>query len=144
MADRAGAWQLRHVQNGTHMSFWDVFWLIVSAFVFISYLMVLFNILGDLFRDRELKGGWKAVWVICLLILPLLTALVYLIARGAGMAKRATQAAKDADDAMRSYIRSASGGGTSPAEQIATAKQLLEAGTITQSEFDSLKAKALA
>lgn len=124
------------------MSFWEVFWLIVSAFVFVAYLMVLFNVVVDLFRDTELSGWWKAVWVAFLLFVPALTALVYLIARGNGMAQRSELAVRRAKADTDAYIRAVAT--TSPADQIATAKGLLDSGTITQAEFDALKARALA
>lgn len=124
------------------MDFWDVFWLIVWSFFFISYLFVLFNILVDLFRDHDLSGIAKAVWVLALLVLPALTALAYLIVRGKGMAVRGQRAAREAEEATDSYIRSVAS--TSPAEQIESAKRLLDAGTITPAEFDVLKGKALA
>jgi putative oligomerization/nucleic acid binding protein len=123
------------------MSFWDVFWLIVWSFLFIAYLMVLFNVLIDLFRDHELSGWVKAVWVFFLVVFPAITALVYLIARGQGMAQRSDRAVRQAKSETDAYIRSVST--SSPAEQIATAKQLLDQGTITEAEFDQLKTKAL-
>ncbi len=123
------------------MSFWDVFWLIVWSFLFVAYLMVLFNVLVDLFRDHELSGWAKAVWVLFLLVFPALTALVYLIVRGEGMAQRSDRAVRQAKSDTEAYIRSVST--TSPADQIATAKQLLDQGAITEAEFDHLKSKAL-
>jgi type VI protein secretion system component VasK len=124
------------------MGFWDVFWLIVWSFLFITFLMVLFHVLIDLFRDHELSGWAKAAWVLFLLIFPALAALVYLIARGSGMARRSESASRQAKSDTDAYIRSVAA--TSPAEQIATAKQLLDQETITQEEFDRLKVKALA
>lgn len=126
------------------MDFWNYFWLLVWWFFFIVYLIILFQIIADLFRDRELSGWWKALWVIGLVVFPFLTALVYIIARGNGMAERhfaATRAAKAEAD---SYIREVATGGQSPADQISTAKALLDAGTISPEEFNTLKAKALA
>jgi Phospholipase_D-nuclease N-terminal len=125
-------------------SFWDFFWFIISFFLLMAYLMVLFQIIGDLFRDRSVSGGMKAVWVFFLIFLPILTSLVYLIARGQGMTERNVQAARAAQSDAESYIRSVSAGAGSPADEIARAKALLDAGSITQPEFDSLKAKALA
>ena len=125
------------------MSFWDIIWFIIVSFAFVAYLMVLFNILTDLFRDRDVSGWLKAVWVICLIIFPFLTALVYLIARGRGMAERQSAAWGSARAAQDEYIKSVAGS-SSPTDQIAQAQQLLTAGTITQAEFDTLKAKALA
>lgn len=112
------------------------------AVVFISYLFALFAIITDLFRDHTLSGWWKAVWALFLIFLPFVTALVYLIARGEGMATRSQAAGRDAEEAAASYIRKTAG--TSPAAEIAAATELLTAGSITQNEFDALKAKALA
>jgi Phospholipase_D-nuclease N-terminal len=125
------------------MSFWDVIWFIIVTFAFVAYLMVLFHIITDIFRDKSLAGWAKALWVICLVFFPLLTALVYLIARGKGMAERQAAAWGSAKAAQDEYIKSVAGS-SSPAEQIDKAQQLLTAGTITQTEFDTLKAKALA
>jgi type VI protein secretion system component VasK len=125
------------------VSFWDFFWLLVWLFFFVCYLMVLFQIIADLFRDRDLSGWWKALWVIFLIIFPFLTAVVYLIARGRGMAERQAGEMRRAQIASDQYIQSVAGR-TSPAEQIATAKSLLDSGAISQEEFEKLKAKALA
>ncbi len=120
---------------------WDFIWMFFTIFVFFAWLMALFSIIGDLFRDRALSGWAKAVWLLFLIFVPFLTALVYLIARGSGMAERAASQAKAQKNAADDYIRSVSGGA---AGEIAQAKALLDAGTITQAEFDALKAKALA
>jgi len=121
---------------------WDYFWWIVGIFLFFAYIMVLFQIFTDLFRDRELSGGWKAVWIVFLIILPVVTGLVYLIARGRGMSQRQLAAVSDAKAQTDAYIKQTAA--TSPADQISTAKALLDAGTISQEEFDRLKARALA
>jgi type VI protein secretion system component VasK len=125
-------------------SFWDFFWLLVWTFVFVAYLMVLFQIIGDLFRDRDLSGWWKALWIIFLIIFPFLAAFIYLIARGRGMAERQAGEVRKAQVATDQYIKSVASQGSSPADQIASAKSLLDSGAITQAEFDQLKAKALA
>jgi hypothetical protein len=122
-------------------NFWDVMWLILSTFVFVAYLMILFQIVADLFRDSELGGGSKAVWLIALVFLPMLTALLYVLVRGTGMAKRQRAALERSKSEAEDYIRQVAG--KSPAEQIADAKALLDAGTINQEEFAKLKAKAL-
>ena len=123
-------------------NFWDLVWLIVSSFIFISYLLILFQIVVDLFRDDKLGGFAKAVWIVGLIFLPVLTALIYIIARGGGMAERQVAAVQRAKSDTDAYIRHVAG--KSPAEQIADAKALLDAGTITQDEYTKLKAKALA
>ncbi|HET9647051.1 MAG TPA: SHOCT domain-containing protein [Microlunatus sp.] len=124
-------------------NFWDFFWLLVWSFFFVAYLIVLFQIISDLFRDKDLGGGWKALWVIGLLIFPFLVALIYLIARGKGMGERQAAAVQSAQAATDQYIKSVAGK-TNPTDQIASAKALLDSGTISQAEFDQLKAKALA
>jgi len=123
-------------------NFWDIFMLMVSTFVFVAYLVVLFHIVVDLFRDSELGGGAKALWIIGLILIPLLTSLIYILVRGNGMAARQRAAVKSAKDETDTYIRNVAG--KSPAEQIADAKTLLDAGTINTDEFARLKAKALA
>ena len=125
-------------------SFWDVIWWFLWAFVFIAYLMALFAIIGDLFRDQKLSGWWKAVWVIFLIFVPFITALIYLIARGNGMAERSQREAKQYQAATDAYIRQTAGSAASPSDEIAKAKALLDAGTISQQEYDQLKTKALA
>jgi predicted ferric reductase len=125
------------------MNFGDFFWLLIWSFFFVFYLMILFHILGDLFRDKDLSGWWKAVWIIALIVFPFLTALIYLIARGKGMAERQAGEIQEAQAATDSYIQQVASQGN-PANQIATAKGLLDDGTITQAEFDRLKASALA
>ena len=123
-------------------NFWDVVVLMVSTFVFIAYLIILFHVVVDLFRDSEMGGGAKAVWLIGLIFLPVLTSLIYVVARGPGMAERQRAALRRAKSETDAYIRDVAG--KSPAEQIADAKALLDAGTITGDEYARLKAKALA
>lgn len=124
------------------MSFWDVVWFIFISFVFVAYLMVLFSILSDLFRDRDTSGWVKAVWVVCLIFFPFITALVYLIARGKGMTERSMRSAEQAKAQQDAYIRDVAAKAT-PADQIAQARAMLDAGTITQTEYERLKEKAL-
>lgn len=125
------------------MDFWGFLWLMIWGFFFIMYLMILFQIILDVFRDKSMNGGVKALWLIALLFVPLITALIYVIVRGKGMTEREVAAAQQSRAATEDYIRSVSGS-TDPAAQIANAKALLDAGTITQAEFDQIKAKALA
>jgi ABC-type multidrug transport system fused ATPase/permease subunit len=123
-------------------NFWDVVWLMISTFFFIAYLFILFQVVVDLFRDTELGGGYKVLWMIGLVFVPVLTAAIYIIARGDGMARRQRATAEQAKSATDAYIRGVAG--KSPADQIADAKALLDAGTINQEEFARLKVKALA
>lgn len=121
---------------------WDAIWWFVTAFVFIAYLMALFTIIIDLFRDRKLNGFAKALWFIFLIFLPFLTTVVYLIVRGRGIGERASAQQEESRKAAEGYIRSVSA--TGAAEEIATAKSLLDSGTITAAEFEKIKARALA
>lgn len=119
---------------------WDAIWWFFTIFVFVAYLIALFSIISDLFRDRELSGAYKAIWLLFLVFIPFLTALVYLIFRGRGMGDRAERQAREAKAAADDYIRTVAGG---PASEIAQAKQLLDSGTISEAEFQSLKQSAL-
>ncbi len=121
----------------------DTLWTLVYIFFMIIFFMIFFMVIMDLFSDHTLGGGAKAVWIIFLILFPPITVLVYLIARGKSMGERRQKQMEAAQQAQKAYIQSAVGS-VSPADQIASAKALLDAGTITQAEFDSLKAKALA
>ena len=125
------------------MGFGQVLWSLLIIFFMVMFFMVFFMVVMDLFADKGLGGGKKAVWIIFLLIFPRITVLVYLIARGNSMAERRQAQMQAADEAQKAYIQNAVGS-VSPADQIASAKALLDAGTISQEEFDQLKAKALA
>ena len=123
-------------------NFWDLFQLIVSVFFFVAYLIIMFHIIGDLFRNHEMRGAVKALWFVSLIFLPLLTAVIYIITQGKDMAERQVNAIEKAKSETEAYIKHVAG--KSPAEQIADAKALLDTGTITAEEFAQLKAKALA
>ena len=125
-------------------SFWDFFWFILSFFLLMAYLMVLFQIVGDLFRDRDTSGVMKAVWIFFLIVLPILTSLVYLIVRGRDMTERNVAAVRSAQSEQEAYIRKVSGGAPSATDEIARAKALLDSGAISDEEFGQLKSKALA
>jgi hypothetical protein len=125
------------------MTFWDVVWFILISFAFVAYLMMLFSILTDLFRDRDTSGVAKAIWLVALLFLPFLSALVYVIVRGRGMAERSASTYQAAQRQQEAYIKEVAGS-AAPADQIARARAMLDEGTISQAEFDTLKAKALA
>ena len=118
---------------------------LLEFFLFFAWFMCLFWIFGDIFRSKDLGGGGKTVWVLFVILVPWLGILVYLIARGKGMHERQLEQMKDVQQAQNEYIKSVAGGSsTNAADQIASAKGLLDSGTITQAEFDKLKAKALA
>jgi hypothetical protein len=112
-------------------------------FLWILWFWLLFTVFADLFRRHDISGWAKAGWTVFVIILPFLGIFVYLIAEGKGMGERNVKQAQQARSEMDSYVRSVAAT-TDPAAQIASAKQLLDTGTITQAEFDQLKAKALA
>jgi hypothetical protein len=124
------------------MSFWDIVWFIFISFALVAYLMVMFAIITDLFRDESASGWAKAIWIVALIFLPILTSLVYLISRGRGMTERSARTAEQMKRDQEAYIREVASRAT-PAEQIAQARSMLEAGTITQADYDRLKEKAL-
>jgi hypothetical protein len=114
-------------------------------FIFFAWFMCLWWIFGDLFRSRDLGGFAKTIWVLFIIVLPFLGILVYLIARGHGMTERTIESQKELQRQQAEYIRSVAGSsaGSSAADQIASAKSLLDTGAITPAEFDQMKAKAL-
>ena len=118
----------------------EALWTVFVIFFLVIFLMILFSIFGDLFRDHEMGGGAKALWVLALILFTPLAALIYLIVRGGGMAKRAQAAQAEAQQQFDDYVKQTAGGS---AAEIAKAKELLDAGTISQEEFDSIKSKAL-
>jgi hypothetical protein len=126
-------------------SLWD---LMISMFWFmllVAWIWLLISILGDIFRDRELGGGAKAMWVVFLVFLPWLGALIYLIARGNSMNERTRQAMADAEKRQRAYIQEVSGGSTaSVADQIRDLSALKESGHLTDAEYEAAKSKILA
>jgi ABC-type multidrug transport system fused ATPase/permease subunit len=119
-----------------------LFWTIIVVFMFTAWLMVLFSIFGDLFRDHETSGVAKALWIIFLFIAPFLGVLIYLIARGHGMTERALKQQQAQEAQFKQYVQSTAGEGD-PTTQIAKGKELLDSGAISQEEFDAIKKKAL-
>jgi NADH:ubiquinone oxidoreductase subunit 6 (subunit J) len=113
---------------------------VLTIFIFVAWIMVLFTIIADLFRDHELSGWWKAVWIFFLIFVPFLTALIYLIARGAGMRERSLADQQEAQAQFSAYVRDTAGGSASELEKLSALK---DKGDISQEEFDRAKAKLL-
>ena len=122
-------------------SFWDIFWWFFFVYAFIAFLWALFAVIGDLFRDDDLSGWWKAIWIVFLVFVPLLSVLAYVIARGKGMAERSMERARANREATDAYIRSVAT--ASPSEEISKATALRDSGTISADEFERIKSKAL-
>ena len=123
------------------MEFGEFLWSLLVIFFMIMYFMILFSVVIDLFRNHQMGGFAKALWIIFLIFIPLISLLIYVIVYGKSMAQRQQAAVIDAQQEQDAYIKQVAG--TSPAEQIAQAQQLLNSGAISQDEFDKLKAKAL-
>ena len=121
--------------------FMDVLWSMMIFFLFVIWIWILITVFADIFRRRDIGGGMKAVWIIFVILLPYLGVFIYLIAEGHHMAERNAAQMNTARAQQDEYIKSVAG--SSPADQIAQAKSLLDSGAITQAEFDGLKAKAL-
>ena len=121
--------------------FLDVFWTMIIFFFWVIWIWIVVTVLIDIFRRNDIGGFAKALWVVFVVILPWLGVLIYLIAQHDGMRERSIKQAQDQKQQFDAYVRDAAGGS---ADQIAKAKELLDSGAITQAEFDSLKAKALA
>ncbi len=118
-----------------------VFLTMLWFFLFVIWIWILITIIADLFRRHDFGGWAKAAWLIFLIVIPYLGVLVYLIAYHKGMAERNIKQVQDQQSQFDSYVKSVAGG---PATEIANAQALLDKGSITQAEFDALKAKALA
>jgi preprotein translocase subunit YajC len=123
--------------------FLDVLWSMLVFFVWIAWFLLLFHVIGDVFRRRDISGGKKTAWLIFLLFVPFLGVFVYLIANSDDMARRSIEQAEASRAQMDDYVRTTAGSGGAAAE-IEKAKGLLDSGAITQAEFDAIKSKALA
>ena len=123
--------------------FFGVLWSMLVFFVWVACFMLLFRIVGDIFRRRDIGGGSKTLWLIFVLFLPFLGVFVYLIANNDEMAKRDLERHQAAQAQFNDYVQQAAGSG-GPAAEIDKAKKLLDSGAINESEFAAIKAKALA
>jgi hypothetical protein len=121
--------------------FLDVFWSIIIFFFWVIWIWIVITVLIDIFRRDDIGGWAKAAWTVFVIILPWLGVLIYLIVEHDGMRDRNIQQAQAQKQEFDTYVRQATGGS---ADEIAKAKQLLDAGTITQEEFNTIKARALA
>lgn len=119
------------------------FWSMFMLFIWIAWIMLVFRIIIDIFRDRDLGGAGKALWVLFVAFLPFLGVLVYLISRGNGMAQRELDQAVAQKEAFEEYVRSTAGGGGT-ADELAKLADLKAQGVISEDEFAAQKAKLLA
>jgi hypothetical protein len=123
--------------------FLDIFFTMILFFCWVIWIWLLIVIISDVFRRRDISGWAKAAWIVFLIVLPFLGALTYIIVQGDGMTTRRTESAQAAQAQFDDYVKSVATP-DAPATQIQRAKELLDSGTITAAEYESLKAKALA
>jgi hypothetical protein len=124
------------------ISFGELLLLVVEIFLFVVWIWILFTIITDIFRDHEMSGWAKGLWILFLVFIPYLTGLIYLIARGSGMRDRAIKAQTDAKAHFDEYVREQAH--ASPADELHKLNDLREKGALSQEEFDQAKAKLLA
>ena len=124
--------------------FLDILWSMIIFFVWVVWIWMMVIILTDVFRRRDLSGWGKAGWAVFLIVLPFLGAFVYLIAEGKNMADRRAEEVRGQQAQFDDYVKTVAADGGGAAAEIEKAKQLLDSGAITQTEFDQLKTKALA
>jgi Short C-terminal domain/Phospholipase_D-nuclease N-terminal len=124
--------------------FLEVFWTILVFFAFVVWLWLLFSVFADLFRRDDISGWVKVIWIVFIVVLPFIGVFAYLIVEHAGMTKRSLERQRAVQSQMDDYVRSVAGQGNgSPASEIARAKQLLDSGAISESEFEQIKRRAL-
>ena len=124
-------------------TFLDVMWTMLVFFAWVIWFWLLITVFSDLFRRHDIGGGSKVLWIIFVIILPYLGVLIYLLVEHQGMADRSQKQMEQAQAQFDQHVQAVAAQ-TDPAEQIAKAKTLLDAGTISQTEFDQIKQKALA
>jgi hypothetical protein len=128
--------------DATSYPFLNILWTTLIFFAWVIFIWIAITVLIDVFRRHDISGWGKAAWVIFVVILPWIGVLVYLIANHDGMAERRMKEAQASQAQFDQYVRTTAGTGGA-ASEIEKAKQLLDSGTISQAEFDAIKAKAL-
>ncbi len=123
--------------------FLEVFWTMLIFFAFFIWIWLLVVVFSDVFRRHDASGWVKVAWIVFIIILPYLGVFVYLIAEHTGMTERSVKQQKAVQAEMDEYVRSVAGQGD-PTAQITKAEELLQRGSITQTEFDQIKQRALA
>ena len=127
----------------TSYPFFDILWTTLIFFAWVIFIWIVIVALMDIFRRHDLSGWGKAAWIVFIVIIPWIGVLAYLIVNHDGMNERRTKEARQSQAQFDDYVRKTAGSGGA-ASEIGQAKQLLDNGTITQAEFDAIKAKALA
>lgn len=143
-------WEGREEEDGTSVlgtsyPLLNIFWTMLEVFAFIIWIFILFNIIFDIFRSHDLGGVGKALWFLFVLFLPLIGVLAYLIVRGSSMHVRRAEEAREQQDAFAQYVRETAGGagGGNTADELSKLADLKAKGVLSESEFESQKAKLL-
>jgi hypothetical protein len=123
------------------VTFGEILLIVFEMFLFVVWIWILFTIISDLFRNHDMSGWLKGVWIILLIFIPYITALIYLIVYGNDMRERTLRAQAEAKHAADDYIRSAAQ--TSPADELHKLHELVEKGALTDAEYEKAKAKLL-
>jgi hypothetical protein len=123
------------------VTFGEILLIVFEMFLFVVWIWILFTIITDLFRNHDMSGWLKGVWIILLIFIPYITALVYLIVYGNDMRERTLRAQAEAKHQADDYIRAAAR--TSPADELHKLHELVEKGALTEAEYDKAKAKLL-
>ena len=123
--------------------FLNIFWTMIIFFTWVCWILLVFRVFADIFRQHDMSGWAKAAWIVFVIVVPFLGVLIYLIAKGKDMAHRDVQQARAQQEEFDGYVKSVAAS-SGPAAEIDKAKRLLDDGTIDQSEYEALKAKALA
>ena len=123
-------------------SVWNAIWVVIVCYLFITILMMMFSVIVDIFRDKELSGWGKAAWLFFLAVFTLLALLAYVIVRGKGMAERSVQEQQAAKESFDTYVRDVAGGGA--ASELEKASTLHASGKLSDAEYEALKSKILA
>ena len=121
-----------------------VFWSMMIFFLWVAWIVLVFRVIMDIFRNHDMGGFAKALWLLFVIVVPWFGVLIYLLANGADMTKRAMQDQQDAQDQYAQYIRQTAGSGISSADELTKLASLRDSGAITDDEFAAQKAKLLA
>ena len=123
-----------------------IFWSMLWFFVWITWLMLLFRVIGDIFRSQDMGGGAKALWLFVVIVMPFLGVFIYMIARGHAMTQHDMDAVHARDEQMKAYVQqvTASNGSNGSADELAKLAELNKSGVLTDAEFAQQKAKVLA
>ena len=121
----------------------SIFWTLLWIYLIFAWFMLLFSVVADIFRNHEMRGFSKAIWLVVVILIPFLGVLIYVLAHGDEMSQRRLAEAQAQDAAARAYVKDAAGT-TSHADQTSQLAALRDQGTISEAEFAAGKAKILA